>query len=87
MIGMNLTNESYLILIRTKGSTEYYYKDEGGWSKVSSRGRKYHATAEQVLNHILPALAGVKPSVSVEVEHYDDREARAVAGRLASKRK
>jgi hypothetical protein len=26
-------------------------------------------TAEQVLNHILPALAGVKRNVTVNVEH------------------
>jgi hypothetical protein len=27
--------------------------------------------AGQVLNHVLPALAGVKPNVSVTVEHYE----------------
>ena len=28
-------------------------------------------TAEQVLNHVLPALAGIKPNVMIKVEHQD----------------
>jgi hypothetical protein len=32
------------------------------------------ATAEQVMNHLLPALAGVKPGVDVVVEHRDVSE-------------
>jgi hypothetical protein len=66
---MNLTNNSYIILISTKNFTERYYRDKAGWLKVSARRRKFRATAEQVLNHLLPALAGVKPQVSVKVEH------------------
>ena len=68
---MKLTNDSYLILISTKRATERYYRNETGWVKVSTRGRKFPATAEQVLNHLLPALAGVKPNLSVKVEHRD----------------
>jgi hypothetical protein len=34
---MNLTNESYVILISTKTSSEFYYKDKSGWLKVSAR--------------------------------------------------
>ena len=55
---MNLTNDSYSILISTKTSTERYYRDNAGWVKVSTRGRTFRATAEQVLNHVLPVLAG-----------------------------
>jgi hypothetical protein len=73
---MNLTNETYLIKINTKSSVEFYYKDENGWCKVSTRGRKFNATAEQVLNHLLPALAGVKPDITVEVEYFDDPQER-----------
>jgi hypothetical protein len=73
---MNLTNETYLIKIRSKNSTEFYYKDEDGWCKVSMRGRRFKATAEQILNHVLPAIAGVKPNVTIEVEHYDDPKER-----------
>ena len=68
---MNLTNESYLILIRGKNWTERYYRNQTGWVKVSARGRSFHATAEQVLNHLLSALAGIKPNLSVKVEHYE----------------
>ena len=69
---MNLTNESYIIRIgpRTKPWRERYYRDRRGWVKVSARGRTFRITAEQVLNHLLPAIAGVKPNVAVEVEHH-----------------
>jgi hypothetical protein len=69
---MKLTNDSYLILIGTKNFTERYYRDKAGWLKVSARGRKFRMTAEQVLNHVLPAGAGIKPNVFIRVEH-DDR--------------
>ncbi len=78
---MNLTNENYVILISTKTFTEYYYRDKSGWFKVSARGRKFRATAEQVLNHVLPALAGIKPNVTIKVEHYEDPETRILEGR------
>lgn len=68
---MDLTNESYVILIGTKNFAERYYRDKQGWVKVSARGRKFRATAEQVLNHLLPALAGIKPNVTVRVEHRE----------------
>ncbi|HLW34153.1 MAG TPA: hypothetical protein VKS98_00685 [Chthoniobacterales bacterium] len=68
---MNLTNETYTIFIHTKSATEKYYRDKQGWLKISTRGRKFRATAEQVLNHLLPALAGIKPNVNVTVEHHD----------------
>ena len=66
---MKLTNDNYLISMSTKNFTERYYRDEKGWVKVSARDRKFRMTAEQLLNHLLPALAGVKPSLSIKVEH------------------
>lgn len=74
---MNLTNDSYVILIGTKTSTrrERYYRDERGWVKVSMRGRRFRLTAEQVLNHLLPAVAGIKPNVSVTVQRHEGRGA------------
>jgi hypothetical protein len=65
---MDLTNESFVILIGTKNFTERYYRDEAGWVKVSARGRTFRMTAEQVLNHLLPALARSKPDLIVKVE-------------------
>lgn len=68
---MNLKNESYVIHMGTKNFTEKYYRDKKGWLKVSARGRKFRMTAEQVLNHLLPAVAGVKPNVILKVEHRE----------------
>jgi len=68
---MNLTNESYVVLLRSKNFVERYYKDKDGWLKVSARGRRFRMTAEQVLNHILPALAGLKRNITVTVEHHE----------------
>ena len=68
---MKLTNDSYVILMGTKNFTERYYRDKAGWLKISARGRKFRMTAEQVLNHLLPALAGVKSNLTIKVEHSE----------------
>ena len=70
-IVMKLTNDSYTISIGTSNFTERYYRDKAGWLKVSARGRKFRMTAEQVLNHVLPAVAGLKPNVVIKVEHNE----------------
>ena len=66
---MKLTNNSYTISIGTKNFTERYYRDKAGWLKVSARGRTFRMTAEQILNHVLPAVAGVKPNLTIKGEH------------------
>lgn len=68
---MNLSNESYEVFIGTKNFTEKYYKDKLGWMKISARGRKFRMSAEQVLNHLLPVIAGVKPNLVIKVEHQE----------------
>ncbi len=73
---MDLTNDSYVIVIGSKKVSERYYRDERGWLKVSTRGRTFRMTAEQVLNHILPAVAGIKPNVFIHVEHHEGRRKR-----------
>jgi hypothetical protein len=70
---MKLTNDSYTILIGTKNFTERYSRDKKGWLKVSAKGRKFRMTAEQVLNHILPALSGIKPNLIIKVEHHKEK--------------
>jgi hypothetical protein len=70
---MKLTNNSYTILIGTKNFTELSYRDKAGWLKVSARGRTFRMTAEQVLNHVLPAVAGIKPNLTIKGEHRDAR--------------
>ena len=52
---MKKTNDTYSILFEAKRTTERYYRDGTGWLKVSSRGRVFRMTAEQVLNHLLAA--------------------------------
>lgn len=76
---MRLTNDCYLITLYAGSGVEHYYRDGPDWVKASTRGRKFKATAEQVLNHLLPALAGVKANVSVTVHHQDSDEAAAKA--------
>lgn len=66
---MKLTNDSYRIQLSGKTWTERYHRDRQGWLKISARGREFRLTAEQVLNHLLPALAGLKPNLSVKVTH------------------
>lgn len=68
---MNLKNESYIIYLGTKNFTEKYYKDKDGWLKISAKGKVFRMTPEQVLNHLLPAFAGIKPNLIVKVEHKD----------------
>lgn len=53
----------------TKKFTETYFRDEDGWVKISATGRKFRMTAEQLLNHLLPAVAGVKPGLTWSVEY------------------
>jgi hypothetical protein len=69
---MRLTNDSYTILIGTKNFTERYFRDKKGWLKVSYRGKTFRMTAEQVLNHILPALSGIKRNLIIKVEHREE---------------
>ncbi len=73
---MKLTNDRYVILMGTKYFKERYFRDKTGWLKISARGRTFRMTAEQVLNHLLPALAGVKPNLTVQVEYHDNTPPR-----------
>src|SRR5206468_3652735 len=58
------------ICIGTRNFTERYYRDKTGWLKVSARGRTFPMTAEQVLNHVLPALAGIKPNLTTNQSQH-----------------
>jgi hypothetical protein len=71
---VDLTNESYTILISNKNFIERYYRDKRGWLKISARGRKFRMTAEQILNHILPVLAGVKPNLTIRFQSKSRKE-------------
>lgn len=73
---MKLTNDSYTIFIGTKKFTERYYRDKEGWLKVSARGKTFRMTAEQVLNHLLPALSGIKPNLLIKANIISNPEAK-----------
>lgn len=66
---MKLTNDSYIISIGTKNFTEKYFRDESGWVKISAKGNKFRMTAEQLLNHLLPAISNIKPGLTWDVEY------------------
>jgi hypothetical protein len=67
-----MTNDTYRIVFQGKRTSESYYRDRSGWVKVSTRGRMFRLTAEQVLNHLLPALAfGDRLGLKIKVEHYE----------------
>ncbi len=69
---MKKTNDTYCITFNGKRTTERYYRDANGWLKVSNRGRVFRMTAEQVLNHLLPALAlGEQLELDITVEHTE----------------
>jgi hypothetical protein len=79
---MDLTNDSYTVVLHIGGKTERYFRearagqDKRCWVKISTRGNEFRATAEQVLNHLLPALAGLHPGLSVEVQYHPGVKAR-----------
>jgi hypothetical protein len=66
---MKLTNDRYTIFISSKNFTERYFRDKDGWMKISACNHTFRMTAEQVLNHLLPALSGIKQNLTVKVEY------------------
>ena len=80
---MRLTNDCYLVTLTFNSGVEHYFRDGERWTKLTARGRRMPATAEQVMNHLLPALAGVKPGIEVRVAHRDvDPDAGRTLDRL-----
>jgi hypothetical protein len=63
-----MKNTECTIYITTKrGKTQSYRKEKNGWTQTSSNGIVRPLTAEQLLSHILPPLAGIG-YLSVRVE-------------------
>lgn len=71
---MTKRNTEYRITFRSAAGRFYYSfaKDRGGWYQITAAGNRHRATAEQVLNHLLPALANVQPGVTVAVEYVPE---------------
>jgi hypothetical protein len=71
---MTLRNTEYRITFSSEDGRFYYYfaKDDSGWYQITVAGNRHKATAEQVLNHVLPALADIKSSLRVAVEYVPE---------------
>ena len=56
-----MKNNECVIYITSKNGVVYqtYRKEKDGWTQTSRNGTVRHCTAEQLLSHILPPLAGV----------------------------
>ncbi len=50
-----------------------FQRDRDGWFETSSKGVVRRCTAEQVLSHLLPPLAGVSPAI-VKVERIPPKK-------------
>lgn len=89
---MKKSNDTDCVTFRSKHSSERYYRDPTGWLKVSTRDRVIQLSPEQVLHHLLPALAfGEQLGLEVTVEHHETPywqlvgdQAEAVVGSGAS---
>src|SRR5207245_6070136 len=59
-------NTDYVICITTKhGRTWRHLKDDTGWTRTGPSGRVHRLSAEQLLSHLLPPLAGDQPGLTV----------------------
>jgi hypothetical protein len=64
-----MKNTDYVILMTTKrGRTYKYLKENYGWTQTAPTKKVRRCSAEQLLSHLLPPLAGDKPGLSVRVE-------------------
>ncbi len=90
---MTLRNTEFRITFRSRTGRFYYYfaKDGSGWYQITSAGNRHKATAEQVLNHVLPALAEVepgarlKPGVAMTIEYLPEGSQPGGAGTSAER--
>jgi hypothetical protein len=68
-----MKNDECIIYIYHKDRlVNTWYKEGGRWALISTRGVLHHATAEQLLSHLLPSL--MKEDYAVEVKLRDQNE-------------
>ena len=65
-----MKNSECTIYIVSKGRwIQKFKKEKDGWILTTTKGTEYPCSAEQLLSHLLPAIAGIKgKDVSVKVE-------------------
>jgi len=63
-----MKNDECIIYVSTKrGYMQIYRREKNGWTQTSPNGKVRKLSAEQLLSHILPSLAGVGP-LNIRVE-------------------
>jgi hypothetical protein len=70
-------NRDYVIYIVTKGgrSRAWAHRKVGEvWLRTGPDGQSYRMTAEQLLSHLLPVLAGDQPAAQIVVERRNLNE-------------
>jgi hypothetical protein len=69
-----MKNDECTIFIITKnGATQSFRKEKDVWIQKSSKGIIRNCTAEQVLSHILPALAFGHVTLKVVPDHINEK--------------
>jgi hypothetical protein len=64
-----LRNDECIVYIYYKNKlVNTWYKENNKWVLVSTKGNIHHATAEQFLSHLLPALRKEEFTVKVELK-------------------
>ncbi len=70
-------NRDYVIYITTKRGAKTRYDKEGeAWTQTASTGIVRKMTAEQLLSHLLPPLAGDQRGLTVTVINHQSRSHR-----------
>ncbi len=63
-----MKNTDYVVFLVTRhGVTTRFARDERSWVQTAPSGTRRRCTAEQVLNHLLPALVLGDPIVTTKV--------------------
>jgi hypothetical protein len=66
-------SECTIYITSRHGWIQKFRKEKEGWIETSLNGTRRTCTAEQVISHILPPLAGLKgPKFTVKVEPDDN---------------
>ncbi len=74
-----MRNDECIIKFLYRGKVvQSFQRDKDGWFQTSSRGIVRRCTAEQVLSHLLPPLAGISKA-SVKVERISPEKSRSIA--------
>ncbi len=80
-----MKNTDFLVsLITKRGVTTKFARDDKGWVQTAPSGIKRRCTAEQVLNHLLPALVLGESVVTTKVKIKRGRHFHPTIERLRS---